>query len=269
MSDASSDEQAIGAFDTNAAALARRIEAHARFGTCDFDSWALERFELAPGQRVLELGCGTGKQTLPVAEAVGASGHVVAVDASRDALTALSAAAKERSLTERITLRAARFDDLAPLQETFDRVISCYALYYALQPEPLLAAIEAALANGGVLFFCGPSQRNNAELRRFCAELPDRPDDVGEGTDRAIEFIERTGVNLARSMFSDVEECEFENPLRFDSPDALLTYWTSYNLYDPALEARFRAAAERHFANEPLFETVKRVRGVRARKRWH
>jgi SAM-dependent methyltransferase len=267
MNAARDDEQPIGAFDTDAAALARRIEAHTRFGTREFDSWVLEHFELAPGQRVLELGCGTGKQTLPVADAVGAGGHVVAVDASRDALAVLTAAAAERSLAERITVRAAHFDDLAPLEGTFERVISCYALYYARHPKPLLAAIEASLADGGVLFFCGPSRANNAELRRFCAELRDNPDDGSEGTDRVIDFMERTGVELARSMFCEVEEFEFENPLLFDSADALLTYWTSYNLYDPALEAQFRVAAERHFASERLFETVKRVRAVRARKR--
>jgi hypothetical protein len=121
------------------------------------------------------------------------------------------------------------------------------------------------MAPASLLFFCGPSVANNAELKQFCAQL-DGASERRPEPDRAIEFMEVTGVELARGLFGEVEELEFENPLRFDSAEALVSYWTSYNLYDPELEEAFELAAQRHFEGNRVFETVKRMRAVRARK---
>ena len=78
--------------------------------------------------------------------------------------------------------------------------------------------------------------------------------------------MEHSGAELARELFGEVEELEFENPLRFDSVEALMSYWTSYNLYDATLKEAFEEAARRHFEQADVFETVKRVRAVRAHK---
>src|SRR5215831_18868598 len=46
----------------------------------------LEQLHLAGGESVLEIGCGTGAVTLPLAQAVGAGGRVVGVDISEPML---------------------------------------------------------------------------------------------------------------------------------------------------------------------------------------
>ena len=46
----------------------------------------LDRLHLAGGEHVLEIGCGTGALTLPLAQAVGERGRVVAVDISEPML---------------------------------------------------------------------------------------------------------------------------------------------------------------------------------------
>ena len=60
MSAEAAGDQPLGAFDTDAAALARRIDAHDRYGTRDLDPWVMEHLDLAEGQHVLELGASTG-----------------------------------------------------------------------------------------------------------------------------------------------------------------------------------------------------------------
>src|SRR5216683_2499292 len=46
----------------------------------------LARSAVAPGEKVLEIGCGTGAATVPFAEAVGERGRVVGVDISEPML---------------------------------------------------------------------------------------------------------------------------------------------------------------------------------------
>jgi ubiquinone/menaquinone biosynthesis C-methylase UbiE len=247
----------IGRFDTDSAALTARIDAHARYGSGDMTGWALELLGAGPDDRVLDVGAGTGQQTLRLAPGVRS---VLAVDASEESLATLAEQAPANVRT-----RAGRFDDLAvePCAARFERIVSAYALYYVEDAPRAIARLHELLEPGGVLFFCGPSLQNNGELRRFHWGLADADP---PGPTPASTFMEQTGPELCSALFATVERFEFANEMRFDSADALVGYWSAYNLYDPALEDRFRSAADEHFAREDGFSTSKRVVGVRAIK---
>src|ERR1700757_3680535 len=60
----------------------------------------LTRSAVAPGERVLEIGCGTGAATIPFAEAVGAQGRVVGVDISQPMLAAARKRVAESGLEQ-------------------------------------------------------------------------------------------------------------------------------------------------------------------------
>jgi SAM-dependent methyltransferase len=258
----------IGKFDTDTAALTKRLEAHERFSSLDLNEWCFGLLGVSPGIEILELGCGTGKQTLPLARLVGRRGRVTALDISQEALDVLRQQALESGLGGNIVIRRADLDEVpSSLQpEPVDRVIACYSIYYAKRPEPLFQFLHAALRPGGILFFCGPAQLNNRELKDFHDSLYARLNRPVPSKKSAAPFMEVTGPDLARAIFGNAEIAHFENPLRFDSPEALHSYWSSYNLYDESLDEIFRARASEHFAHAGVFETVKRVIGVRAVK---
>jgi ubiquinone/menaquinone biosynthesis C-methylase UbiE len=252
-----------GQFNTDTGALARRIQAHEQYGSNDLNEWIFGHLRLRDGLSALDLGCGTGKQSLPMARAVGTAGSVLSVDLSPDALRSLATAATDASLESRMQVLCCGLDDLEGHinGRSFDRVLSSYALYYVKDPLRLFQLIQHALHPEGIFFFCGPARDNNVELKRFHYSLrgAEVPPVIG-----AAVFMEDTGPELARQLFRSVKLTHFENPLRFDSPDALYSYWSSYNLYDQSLDAEFRSAAERYFHTHSFFQASKRVVGIKA-----
>ncbi len=252
-----------GRFDSDTAALERRLESHERFGRRDLNEWIFAHLAPAARHRILDLGCGTGKQSIPLAETVGASGEVICLDVSAEALETVTRRSRDLGVDTRLRAVQAELDRLAEVLsgERFDRVVGSYCLYYARRPETLFAWLGDALVPGGVLFFCGPSRDNNAELKRFHYGLR------GESpppTTAGAAFMEDEGQRLTRAVFGAVEVFTFENALDFDSPEALHRYWSSYNLFDETLDEAFRDAAARHFRSHTSFKTVKRAVGVRA-----
>ena len=254
-----------GPFNTDTRALERRIQAHDQFAEKDLNQWIFEHLSVPLGGKVLDLGCGTGKQSLPIARAVGESGRVVSVDASADAVVAVESAARDHGLAERINPIQCGLDDVPArlAGQRFDRVVASYSIYYATQPEPLFTFIHQALEPGGIFFACGPSSENNGELKDFHFGLP------GAGKPKSVSasvFLERTAPDILRRLFGSVETTHFENPLRFDSANALYGYWSSYNLFDENLAGAFKAQAAKHFETHSVFTTVKRVVGIRVQR---
>jgi len=252
----------LGRFDRDADALARRIESHERFGSRDLNAWIVQHLAPAPGHRVLDLGCGTGRQTIPLARIVGPTGSVVALDVSSTALAALEQEAVAQGLADRVRPVDVALDDLEPHfdREAFDRVVSSYALYYAEDAPTLFDAIGGVLRPGGVLFFCGPAADNNRELRKFLRAVGH---DTADAPTPAARFMEDAPAWLD-GRFSGVSRVAFENPLVFTDPADLLAYWRSHNLFDESLAPAVGAAAERHFRGSSTFVTTKHAIGLRA-----
>jgi SAM-dependent methyltransferase len=108
----------------------------------------LDRARLAPGERVLDIACGTGLVTLAAAEAVGRSGEVVGVDLSGGMVDA----ARERAGTRGATnARFARMDAerLALPDAAFDVALCSLGLMYLADPEVGLAEMLRVLRPGG------------------------------------------------------------------------------------------------------------------------
>ncbi|MBY6138958.1 methyltransferase domain-containing protein [Leisingera daeponensis] len=102
----------------------------------------------APGDRILDLGCGNGLLTLELSRAVGPSGHVTGLDASPQMLDAARQRLQGRAnttLTEgdaaRLPFEAASFGKAACLQ----------VFEYLTDRRPALRALHKVLTPGGLL----------------------------------------------------------------------------------------------------------------------
>jgi len=108
----------------------------------------LETLNLRPGERVLELGCGSGYYTLEAARFVGPRGRVSAIDISPDQI-----AAAQTRCTEFAWVECREADIAAPPygNAEFDVVLAVQALEYLSDLDGALRHIHRMLRPGGRL----------------------------------------------------------------------------------------------------------------------
>ena len=154
---------------TQAELLEQRIAENSASQEIDLATWILERIQLRPEDRVLELCCGTGGQTLPLLDRVGDSGRMVALDISRNALDILSSKAGENR--SRLSLVEGGLDDFSSslhgLNEepgSFDLVFCAYGLYYSKDSQRTLDEARRWLKPEGRIVVVGPFGPNNGPV---------------------------------------------------------------------------------------------------------
>ena len=134
---------------TNAAFWDRIADRYARRPVRDVAAYehTLERTRahLAPGDRVLEVGCGTGTTALKLADA---AGEILATDLSAR-MIAIAEAKPEAAAARNVAFRRAALDEIARDGERFDAVLA-FSLLHLLDDLPAgLSRIDALLKPGG------------------------------------------------------------------------------------------------------------------------
>jgi SAM-dependent methyltransferase len=116
---------------------------------------------VAAGERVLEVGCGTGAFTVPLAEAVGEHGEVLGADIS----TAMLASARKRVVEARlrnVTLTEADAQTHEFEPDRFGLIASRFGVMFFADPRAAFANLLRATRPGGRLCFAcwGPLEAN-------------------------------------------------------------------------------------------------------------
>lgn len=110
----------------------------------------LDRAGVAEGMRVLDVGCGPGRLSLPAAERVGPDGLVVALDIQEAMLKKLRARAAEQGIVN-IRIVHAGIGEGKIERGFFDRALMVTVLGEVRDRERALQEVFAALKPGGIL----------------------------------------------------------------------------------------------------------------------
>jgi ubiquinone/menaquinone biosynthesis C-methylase UbiE len=111
----------------------------------------LERAGVAPGMRVLDVGCGPGRLTLPAARRVGPSGEVVGLDIQPEMLRRVRDRAAAAGLANVRLVEAPAGAGRVGERDAFDRALLVTVLGEIPDRAAALAEIFAAPEPGGVL----------------------------------------------------------------------------------------------------------------------
>lgn len=243
-----------------------RIYVNENFEKYDYDQWLFQQLHLAPGQSVLDLGCGTGKHLFQFPEFIGTQGNVVGLDVSQESLAKCQQKIKQNNINNINVYNS----DLTKIHETlagrhsFDRILSSFAIYYTQDAPKTFQDCYQLLKKNGSLFVCGPGRNNNAAFLELVEQAG------GTFSDdflRWSDFLEKTATPLLKKIFGNVEMVTFENPIEFPSVEILFNYWKATALYDPRIEKTINTLIEDEFTKNSVFINTKVVLGLRCTKR--
>ena len=255
--------------------LKTRIDIHARYGKRDIDQWMLELLRPAKGSRILDVGCGSGKQLEAFHRYLGGAAEITGGDVNEELLG--QARARQATLGADWAIRTLDFNQPFPLVEgSFDLVSCCFAIYYARDISHTIGEMHRVLAPRGRLFTTGPMPENKRLFYDVIQEATGRPIPPMPGSSLYASEILKT----IRDRFQTAELQVFENPLEFHSVEPFVQYTRASLSEDRKLWAKFfegaqdfervmsriAAVAQRKLAAEGNLTMKKVVGGILATK---
>lgn len=207
---------------------------------------------LRPDARLLEVGCGTGKATVPLARR---GYRIVAVELGPQ--LAARAATNLAGFPD-VTVVRASFDDWEPPRRDFDLVFAATAWHW-LDPQTRYARARAALRPGGHLAFWGAAHVFPDGGDPFFREIQPVYEEIGEARPedaawpRPGELPDLTPEVLDSGLFEDVRVRHYDWEQRYDAKayvELLLTFSGHLAMSDDKRAHLFDAIRTRLAARE-------------------
>jgi ubiquinone/menaquinone biosynthesis C-methylase UbiE len=112
------------------------------------------------GDHCLDLGCGYGYFTIPMARLVGPTGVITAVDIQPEMLAGVRRRAEKSGLSQRINLRLSDSPGLV-LEEVFDAALAFWMIHEVPDQKSMLLQIRNHLRSGGRFLLVEPKAHVN------------------------------------------------------------------------------------------------------------
>jgi SAM-dependent methyltransferase len=178
----------------------------------------IDRAQLAPRMRVLDVGSAHGEPGLAIAEVVGSGGHVTLFDIAPDLLEIAAERARGAGLSN-VATRAGDAHELRFPDNTFDRLTSrLAAMYFADYPRAFREALRVLKPGGMAVYlvwgaFEQPMFRDIIGVLFKYVSPPD--DDPGAPSPFTFSETGRLSQALAGAGFVDVREESATLPTTF------------------------------------------------------
>jgi ubiquinone/menaquinone biosynthesis C-methylase UbiE len=223
-------KNALG-YDEKKDHLSIRIEAHKRFSNFSLEDWLGENLSLGKGQTILDIGCGDGNFFAIYSQKLGKEGVIVGIDKSPELL----ARAQDRPVaTSKLILHWDINQPFPFIGESFDYVISTFAIYYVDETRAILEEIRRVLKPQGEVLLIGPSDNNAGELYAYNQKVFGfgRDEKISQRTNR----LEQEFYPAMKSLFKPASMDVIPSQIQFPSQEEFLKYYLATLLYEESAQ---------------------------------
>ena len=199
--------------------LATRIDIHSKFGGRNIDEWMMDLIKLQPGNKILDVACGSGKQCFGYHQYLKGNADITGGDVNQELLDQ----AKKTNKEINAGIKFVDLDFNKPFgfgDGTFDFESCCFAIYYALDTHFTISEMRRVLKPGGRLLTTGPMPENKQLFYEIIKEATHKPIPPMPGSSRYnSEFL-----STICDLFSKVDVHIFQNPLTFETVEPFIAY---------------------------------------------
>lgn len=227
----------------------------------DFGKAAIAAADARPGEHILDIGCGSGTSTFPLAEQVGPGGHVLGVDISEQLVEIARASVPAGAPVEFRCADAAT----APLPAgSFDLLFSRFGVMFFDDPVAAFTHMRRALKPGGRLaFVCWRGAQENDWVRLPMAAIRDIVEPIPADPHAPGPFAfgdrQRLADILAAAGFAAIDIAPFDTSISYGHGA------TREEAVDDALDMAFQVGPlARALADQPDDVREKAAIAVRA-----
>lgn len=220
---------------TDSEYLAKRMEMNKSFQFYDFGRWSIEQIKPVEGDRVLEVGCGRGTQSIPLSEIIGRRGEITVIDLSKESVEYVLDCIGEKTKSRGIH---GSMDNISALLghevEGYSLVYSVYALYYAINPTQVLNEMCCKLKIGGRVCIIGPDGPHGLlEIARKFHAIPQQ-------VDSSFEFRSKVVEPFFKNNFSKFEISFLKNPQSIKDSDQFVEFYRQTTYYVRSAEDKLQ-----------------------------
>ena len=227
---------------TSTGSLDTRLDLNRRYQSVDFKSWQMSRLGVRPGEKILDVGCGTGAQSLQFLADIGPRGSVSALDISAESVATLVSQAGN---DDRLQAVAADMAELPVLirdtfrQKQYTLAQSTYALYYSPERESVLRTMADSIYDyGRVAVFTPVGPHGMVDL---AAKFGDVPAAVYD----SLDFAPTRLTPMFRELFWDVRVDYFQSVMRVTSLSDFMDFYRATTYFSESAVTELEDYARR------------------------
>jgi ubiquinone/menaquinone biosynthesis C-methylase UbiE len=199
--------------------LLARIDIHKKYGSRDIDEWMLHILNPQKGSKILDIGCGAGKQCFLFYKALQGEADITGGDVNPQLLK--QARQENAKIGNRIKFIDLNFNQRFPLEDNqYDLLTSCFAIYYSEDIPYTISEMQRVIKPGGRLFTTGPMPENKRLFYEIITAATHKAIPPMPGSSRYSSLI----YQAIQGLFNKVEIKIFENPLNFEAVEPFLEY---------------------------------------------
>ena len=204
----------------------------------DLEEWIQARIHISKGDKILDIGCGNGKQVAVFSDLVGDSGKVTGADIFSQVPGLLEKA--QEKLCDKSNIELINHSASLPFpqdDQSFDIITSCYSIYYVEDIRSTLKEFYRLLKRGGRCFIVGPSWDNSQEFYDLNCEITNQG--LPENFSARLWRINNEVIPASYETFPRIEVSPFVNRVFFEGNEgikAIEDYYRATLLFQEASE---------------------------------